>query len=381
MFPFMSSYVSLLRNANARRHNPWDEVSTPGFGGPRAGIDDRADATRPWAVSGGYERGTDSSGEGRTDADPGAEFARRDRRRTMGAGLTALGSNLLAAAGTGDWTGGLARGAAAFGQAVGEERDRSERERMIRAQEERQRAQDERLARSDDRDAQADELARRRGEAELSAWHEQQERGQRVREQTGKSAEQMVAEIESLAQANPNDPKLQVMARRAAGYSLGEESDLNKLADLHEQMTGQAFRPQDTEFEIQSKIDAERRAIEAGVAPNPRDAERRANAELEISRGHLGVARERLTTDKNDQARNLTLLQTYRDMDAKVAKKMHDKLNQYRDTRKQGQPEEPPQQVLDKWRLDAIAEAQREFGAVLESAQSLTYDPRTGTLR
>lgn len=214
--------------------------------GANGGPSHSADAMRPWAVD---EHGTGHA------ADPFAPD-RDSRHRALGRGLMAAGIGLLEGAGTGDMTGGIARATAGFSQARDASLDR-DRSLALQAVEERRRDAAERrmeaaegraTAQEDDRDRLADVQFDAATE-ELHTFRETQDRGRQLRSATGKSADQMVDEINTLAAANPKDQTLQRMAQRAIGYSLGEDSDLNKLAVLHEQMTARLGRDTDADWE------------------------------------------------------------------------------------------------------------------------------------
>lgn len=357
-FPFMSSYTHLF--GQQRRRSPWDEYSQVGGG---------TFGARPWETDSAPDTGgTYDSGTGDFRGFGSAESDRLSRRRALNSGLLAAGVGLLEGAGRGDWSGGLARGAAGFSEAFGAERDRTRREAMELREEQRRRAAEARMDEQErDRNRAAD-LSHEQGTAELDAWREQQDRGRQQRTRTGKSSEQMVSEINALAAANPKDPKLQVMAKRAAGYALGEDSDLNKLADLHDQMTGQAFRQQDVDFETGAGINRARAEITAGVRPDPAAAERRANEELGISRGHLGIARERAGREKE----GLTDLQAYDRLEKKIQSKIDMKIQGFRD--RFGR--EPGTQVMQQWRTEAMNEAMQEMQSGLDQVYRYTEDGR-----
>lgn len=330
MFPNTSTYMHLFRQNGMRV--PWDEDPNNPLNRMKeqerererkqlspGDNDDASFGMRPWES--GHDTGTDT-GEGGFRGFGSEDEFRSARRRSMGAGLTALGSQLLEAAPRGDYAGGLARGASAFSGAFGEERDRIRQEAREMVEERRHKAGDLRAEEQEmDRNRAAD-LNYDQGTQELEAFKEQQARGKQARERTGKSAEAMVAEIEALAATRPEDAKLQAMAKRAVGYSLGEESDLNKLADLHEQMTGQTYRQDDFDWKAQADRDAQRKDIEAGVASDPRAAERRANESLAISRSHLGIAQERAGQEKE----GLTDLQAYDRLEKKIKEKIESKI-------------------------------------------------------
>jgi hypothetical protein len=363
MFPYMSSYLYLLnRNRQRTPGTPWDDVGG-GVGGPGS-LDTgfgTSSATRPWDVGG--------AGDGRGNGGGGA--LRPDRRAGLGSALLAFGANTLEGAGRGDWS-GLARGVAAGGEAYAQGQERSQRDAIQAAEERRRQAQDERAAEQErDRNRAAD-LTYDQGQAEFTAWREQQDRGKALRAQTGKSADQMVAEIHDLAAQNPGDAKLQAMARRASGYALGEDSDLNKLADLHEQMTGQAYRQQDADWETEAKIQGRRRAIEAGVESDPRADDRRADAQLAISRGHLAVAREQ----SQREGSRITELQRYdrvqRNADTKLRRRVAAYTVAHSDL-----PPDPA--TVDQWRQEAVRDAEAEFDSMTAPSATLNAPTAPGS--
>ncbi len=186
-------------------------------------------------------------------------------------GLGALGMSLLEGAASNDYGGSLARGMAGMRESMDSDLEQNRRMGMERTEEERRKAAEARaVAQEADRSRMAPvqlgaaETALEAGKLELDTYRERQQQGRDLRAKTGKNAEQMVAEINALAAANPEDEKLQAMAKRATGYSLGDDSDLNSLAKLHGDMTGQAFRDEDAKWSTDSAIKAEREKAAAG---------------------------------------------------------------------------------------------------------------------
>jgi hypothetical protein len=356
MYPFMSAYpyLNMMGSLGRRTTSPWDDptsTTTPGFGGPV-----NAQAQAPWSTP----TSSNSTGGGWASK-PG-----------LGQGLTALGASLLESAGRGDFAGGLARGAQGFGEAItaGAER-RRQQEMQDREEARRAAAEGREVEREADRN-RADDLNHERGNAELDAWREQQARGQEARTRTGKSAEQMVAEIDALASRNPNDPKLQVMSRRAAGYALGEESDLNKLADLHEQMTAQAFYDEDVDRKTSAEIRSKKEMYGAGVEVNPVEESRRDNARadagLAISREHLNLSKDRANQEKE----GLTDLQAYDRLEKKVKEKLDARVRaQYEST---GRAATPAQ--MQQWRTQALQESMTEMQQRVGQVYQFTRDGR-----
>lgn len=356
MFPYMSPYMYLFNrygygmgSQNQYGMQPWDIDSGPGG---------RDSEFRGFGSSAGAGTGT---GTQSTDPVTG-------RRRPPASSWIALGTSLLEAAPRGDWAGGLARGAAGFSEQF--ERDKEiQRRNAIEAQEERRRQAAERRAEEQERDRnRSADLSFEQGTAELDAFKEQQSRGRTARERTGKSADQMVAEINSLAAANPSDAKLQIMAKRAAGYALGEDSDLNKLADLHEQMTGQAFRQQDLDFETEAGIGRAKKEIAAGVRSDPAADDRRADAGLAISREHLNLSKERSAQDKE----GLTDLQAYDRLEKKVKEKLDRRYKAHMDS----YGREPTPAQREQWRKEALVEAMSEMEQRVNQVYNFTRDGR-----
>lgn len=169
-------------------------------------------------------------------------------------GLGALGQALLKGSSSGDWGGSLAEGFAGMSEARDSVLERNRVMGMQRSEEERQKAAEARAqAQEADRSRMAP-IQQQSAEAELENYREKQQQGRELRAKTGKSADQMVTEINSLAAANPEDETLQRMAKRAAGYALGEDSDLNSLAKLHNDMTVRAGREEDEQWQTKADI-------------------------------------------------------------------------------------------------------------------------------
>lgn len=169
-------------------------------------------------------------------------------------GLGALGQALLRGSSTGDWGGALAEGFAGFSEARDSTLERNRVMGMQRSEEERQKAAEARAQAQEADRSRIAPVQQQAAEAELENYREKQQQGRELRARTGKSADQMVAEINSLAAANPDDETLQRMAKRAAGYALGEDSDLNSLAKLHDDMTTRAGRDDDAAWKTKTEI-------------------------------------------------------------------------------------------------------------------------------
>lgn len=358
-FPYTSSYMHLFKRNGMGMQSPFEEYSSDPY---------QHYGSRPWNETASQDSGFDS------DAD------RSNRRRTLGAGLSALGVGLLESAGTGDWSTGLARGMSGFSQATAAEKERLRRDR-IEEEERQQRQRQEARINEQERDRnESHDIDVRRGNSEFEAWQSDRARDEDRRARVGKSAEQMAAEIQSLAAENPNDPKLQAMAKRAAGYALGDDSDLDKLASLHNDMLTRAYEDEDYDKQTQAGIRRTREEIAAGVVVNPveaaRRAEARANEQLAISRGHLSIDRERA----NREAERPTPLQTYDRLERRVAEKLEAKVQQWRSqaaklpaySDKEADDITPPAGKLEQWRQEAIREAQAEFERSMDSVMEYT---------
>lgn len=321
---------------------------------------------------------TESSGDGMGDGSLGGSFRgygdddRGTRRRTLGAGLSALGVGLLDSAGTGDWTGGLARGMAGFAEATDREKEQARRDRIEREEMERRQQAENRAAEQERDRNESHDIATRRSTSEFDAWQQDRDRDEQRRAQVGKSAQQKATEIESLAAQNPNDAKLQAMAKRVSGYVLGDDSDLDKLDRLYDDVLTRAYQDEDYDRQTKAGIRRTKEEIAAGVAADPKAAERRANEQLAISRGHLDVDRER----SQREASRPTPLQVYDRLERRVAEKLEAKVTAYRENRGM----EPMPGLVEQWRQEAIREARTEFessmGTVMEYTATGELIPR-----
>lgn len=364
LFPYTSSYLYLMRRNNGQRmpgenaaddsvtgtmgsgysrrgsnYTPWGRIDPDrGYGDGDTDIDVNNNyGMKPWnpeAESDSEFRGYGSSGNG--------------RRRALGAGLTALGASLLEGAGRGDYAGSLARGAAGFTQAFGSEMENSRREEAQAYQMKQQQATEQRAIREEQdrrdkakRDAEIDD-------AKFAAWQEDRNRASTTRERKAAAATQLVARVQDLAAKNPNDAKLQAMASRISAYNLDDDSDLDKLANLHEQMTGEAFRDSDAEWERKKEIEDARAEISAGVRSDPRLDDQRANRQLEISQAHLNLARQRAAEGPRTKAP--TPIQVYNLVEKKVSAKAEEYTA--RTFRK------PSPEMMQKWRDEAAMETE-----------------------
>lgn len=352
MFPYMSTYMHLLA-PQRRPADPWDHPTgtIPTGGGSLA--------TQPWDVAG-------------SEANLPNPTKPWLQRPGVGEGLLALGTSLLESAPRNDLAGGLARGAAGFGQAMGAAREQTQREEMQAHELERQRTADARAATQEQDRHRGFEQDYDKGTAEMEAFRRRQDQDAEKRTATGKSAEQMVAEIQSLATANPADTKLRVMAKRAAAYALGGESDLGKLADLHEQMTGEAYRDQDADWKTRASIKSEREQIAAGVKVNPTEQQRvenrRADESLGISRAHLAISRDNAGKEKE----SMTDLQAYDRLEKKAGALFDQRINAYY----QQNGKYPLPAVQEQWKEEARTRALRELNQGMSSVMHYTRDGR-----
>jgi hypothetical protein len=210
-------------------------------------------------------------------------------QKTRARGLGALGMSLLEGAASNDYSGSIARGMAGMRESMDSDLEQNRRMGMERTEEQRRAAAEARAtAQEADRSRlapvqlEAAQTGLEAGKLELDTYRERQQQGRDLRAKTGKNAEQMVAEINALAAANPDDEKLQAMAKRATGYSLGDDSDLNSLAKLHDDMTSQAFRDEDVKWKTEAEITAEKERAAAGYGEIP--ASRRAEESLDLDR-------------------------------------------------------------------------------------------------
>lgn len=367
MFPFVSPYLHLMRNNGFR--TPWDRMQDD-----VAGFRNRAMGTPSWNVQ--ADDADDASGsrpDGLGNDAFGGFGSRSERRRALGSGLVSFGANVLASAGSGDLAGGLARGASAFTETFGAERENSRRAQALEREEARR---DEEAVRARNQDVRAAESHSLNLEADREQLDDAKERRRiaaDIRTRTGKNAAQMAADIRGLAAQFPDNKKLQTMAQRAAGYEVGDEDDVDKLTNLHDQMTNEAFWRQDYDREAGARRENLRADIGAGVATDPAAAERRANEELAISRGHLGVARERSTQDKDDRVKQMSLLQSF-DRIQEIADQKIQAKREAHDERTNGRPITP--ELEARWRAEALREAQAEFRGLLNSSYQFTADGR-----
>lgn len=212
-----------------------------------------------------------------------------DRHAGKMSGLTAAGLSLLANAGRGDIAGSLAQALAAYqsGKRGSEDEQRTDFER--RRQDERESEAASRARAAEQRDVIRDEDVHRmsvksgdEADVRLAAFKEEQERGRQLRAATGKSAAVMIDDINAIAGQHPEDQVLAAMAKRAVGYGLGDESDINKLAALHADVTARANRGSEEQHVIDAQI--REAQAQAGAGYGPIVESRRAGERLAIER-------------------------------------------------------------------------------------------------
>lgn len=209
----------------------------------------------------------------------------RTAHAARGAGLLALGERLFAASNHGGQIGdilqGLASGAreglSARDEVLGHNRD------LLRQQhaDERQAALDERQARSFDEESKIRSATFAHNKSE---WESADQRKAR----TSAAATQMVSVIEKAA--GPTSPEAE---RARALAALGEDTDLSRLATLHDEIIDRQRVPEDARLKSRLQIEAEQAAIAAGVAADPRAAEARANRQLAMEAERLALERQR----------------------------------------------------------------------------------------
>lgn len=202
-----------------------------------------------------------------------------------GAGLLALGERLFAASSRGGQIGdilqGLASGAreglSARDEVLGRNRDLQRQQHA----DERQAALDERQTRAFEEESKirSETFAHNKGE-----WESEDQKKAR----TSVAAAQMVSVIEKAA--GPTSPEAE---RARALAALGEDTDLSRLATLHDEIIDRQRLPEDARLKSRLQIEAEQAAIAAGVAADPRAAEARANRQLDMEGARLGLERQR----------------------------------------------------------------------------------------
>lgn len=354
MFPFTSAWMHLF-NQNRM---------TPSWAAPKRPADEAPSMAA-------------STGEGRTSSPWEPDDA--SRRSARNQGLVALGSSLLEGSSSGDFAGSLARGLAGFSGARDASLDRDRALDRDRREEARQAAADARATAADTRAAEGHTFNMEAGREELDAAQERRRLAEETRTRTGKSAEQMAADIQGLAAAHPDNKKLQVMARRAIGYADGDEDDVDKLTGLHEQMTNEAFWSEDYNREAGARRTAALADIAAGVANDPRRDDARADAELGIRQQQLALERER--ADRPGYGVRLPTPAQRADDVVAMAERIYNR----RVATAADSSSTPLPGVLQKWRQEAYSEAERQIDALYQSgspsAPPITVDAQGNPIR
>lgn len=380
MFPFMSSYQYLLNQNKLGQDDPssLSQLGMPGnIYANVGGIDGQdvgpqsskpassLDTSSPWdgmtaiGTDSGMEpwKTTPSSGFHGFGPDPEA------RRHALGAGLVSFGTNLLEAAGHGDYAGGFARGTAGFSQAFGAVIDKSKQEAMQNVAMRRQQEADARAAQEEIDRHLKEQQDLTINSAKFGGWQQEQKDAAAASDTKSKAAADMVAQIQAIADSDPTDDKLQTMAKRAVGYSLGDASDLNKLADLHDQMTGQAYQQQDAEFKTQATIGGKKAEIAAGVVSDPTQQEKDRQRQIDIAQGHLNIAKQRADAPVTDRVKPPTPMQVYR----VVENKLQNKIKQY----SQATMRKPTPAQIQQWKSESAKEAEDEIKASATTARTV----------
>lgn len=217
----------------------------------------------------------------------GEEIPDDTARLARGRGLLAFGTSLLGLEAAKDPGAALGRGVSGFTDAMSGTLEEQRQIARQREADEREREQEK------DRQRQAD-LTFESGAAELEEFRDKQRRGREIRVLTGKSAGDMVREIEEVSGAESPEAG---QARALAG--LGEEADLNRLAELHDAATKRSRRGEDAAFQTEQEIRDAQAKVRAGVVEDPLAAGRRAERGLALeaqrNAAYLESIRERGT--------------------------------------------------------------------------------------
>lgn len=367
MFPYLSGYMYMLglnKTPDMSMRSPWDR--TPELG-------DMGDnyATQPWdladSTSSTVFHGTGSGSPITIDPDA--------RRHALGAGLTAFGAAMLKhAAERGGLAAGLGEGAQGFSQAFGGEMDKARQEAVQNLQIRHQQTADDRAA-DEARDRhRASDQDYTINEAKLASVKQKAADDAQSAVATTAAARKMVSNIKAVAQANPADPKLQAMASEIDAFDLGDSSDLNKLAALHQQLLGQAFHAQDSQQQTNDLIAGKKAEIQAGVVSDPRTQQQMEQHRVDIAQGQLNVSRDRAAqaASVGRGVANIPPGKIYASIQRKVDTKMHAAELAYRN--KSMRPPTPA--LKEQWRKQALAEATAEVQSQAQTALRFTKDGR-----
>lgn len=365
MFPYMSGYMYMLglnKSPGVTMRSPWDQTPEPEPGNDYA--------TQPWnlpdSTSSTVFHGTGSGSP--ITIDPNA------RRHALGAGLTAFGAAMLKhAADRGGLAAGLGEGAEGFSQAFGGEMDKARAEAVQNWQIQHQQAADERAA-DEARDRhRASDQEYTINNAKLTSAQQKAKDDAESAAATSAAARKMVSNIKAVAQANPADPKLQAMASEVDAFDLGDSSDLNKLAVLHQQLLGQAFHSQDTKQEIDDKVALGTAEKGAGLRPDYPAQQKLEQQRVAIAQGHLNVARDRASVGRG--VTNIPPSKIYASIQKKVDAKIKAQESAYRSTLV-GHTRPPTPAMREQWRQQALQEATAEVQSQAQTALRFTKDGR-----
>jgi hypothetical protein len=363
MFPYMSGYMYMLglnKAPGVTMRSPWDSMQ------PDVNADGASNyATEPWDL-GNAPTTLHGTGSGSPIAiDPNA------RRHALGAGLTAFGAAMLKhAADRGGLAAGLGEGAEGFSQAFGGEMDKARQEAVQNWQIQHQQTADERAA-DEARDRhRASDQEYTMNQAKMTSAQQKAEDDAATAAATTAAAHKMVSNIKAVAQANPADPRLQAMASEVDAYDLGDSSDLNKLAALHQQLLGQAFHAQDAKQQTDDLIAGKKAEIQAGVVTNPADEAGFRKRQLDIEQQRLTIAQQRAAVGRG--VTNIPPSKIYASIQKKVDAKMRAAEQAYR--QKSFRPPTPA--LKEQWRQQAMKEATDEVQGQAQTALRFTKDGR-----
>jgi hypothetical protein len=293
-YPFLSAYPYLMRASGGGGSFSWDGSEDPSSAGtgsslpPIGGSAFTDVSTDPGSGFHGTGPGFGPTGvSGSPGVDPGV------RHRALAAGISALGASLLESSGKNDWAGGLGRGITGFSEAYGGTLDAAQKHDMAVAEMRRKAALDERESRAAADTHVSSVLHNKIDSGKYDQSVQDAADAEKSAQAKSAAAKVMVANIQTLSQRSPGDAKLQAIAQRAAAFDLGDAADLNKLADLHEQMTGQAFHAQDAAQKTDDTVAGRRAEIDAGVLADPRADLAVRKQQVGIAQGHLDVSRQR----------------------------------------------------------------------------------------
>lgn len=245
------------------------------------------------------------------------------RHRAVAAGISALGASLLDNSATGNWTKGLGQGIQGFQEAYGGTIDMAQKRQLAQQEAQRKDELDRREALAAADTHQSSVLHNKIDSGKYDQSVQEAADTEKAAAAKASAAKIMVANIQTLAQRSPQDAKLQAIAQTAAAYNLDDQSDLNKLVDLHGQMVGQAFHAQDAKQKTDDLIAGRTAEIKAHVLTDPADDMAIKKQMAGIAQGHLDVSRQRLTVAKEKGVAGtggLTVAQVERQIQSRAAK-------------------------------------------------------------